>query len=76
MEYQSIFAKQKWENFAQIEETVYPDLVKGFYKNAYMDYSQTWIKNTVGCKEVHLTQESIAESLEILTIEKKIYAEA
>lgn len=59
---------QKWENFVQIKERVYPMLIIDFYHNAQPDDFKTGIVVTyAGDKEIHLTEALFVEALEIPT---------
>lgn len=65
--------RQKWENFVQIKERVYPLLVRDFYYNAELDDFKTGIVTYVDGKEIHLTKELFAEALEIPTNSRKLF---
>lgn len=58
-----------------MKEPVYLDLVKKFYENAWIDDSLSWVKSTVGGKDLYITQEIISEAFDIPTTEKKINGE-
>lgn len=64
--------RKKWENIVQMEERVYPLLIRECYDNAHLDESKTLFIIRVGGKEIYLSEELIAEVLELPINDSKI----